>query len=142
MKISKNGIALIKKFEGCKLKAYKCPAGVWTIGYGHTKGVKPNQVITKEQAEAFLREDLEKYEAHVDYYNKTYKYNFNQNEFDALVSFAYNIGTLRGITNAGRRSKYQIAQKFRAYVIANGKKLQGLVNRRQAEYNLFVKEVK
>lgn len=142
MEVSKNGLDLIKKFEGCKLKAYRCPAGVPTIGYGHTKGVKMGMTITKEEAEKYLKEDVKKYSDHVDYYNKTYKYNFNQNEFDALVSFAYNIGTLRGITNAGKRTKYQIGQKFRAYVNAGGKKLQGLVNRRAAEYALYIKEVK
>lgn len=86
MKISNNGISLIKQFEGCKLKAYRCPAGVPTIGYGHTKGVKMGQAITQEQAEEYLREDLEKYENNVmKYFNK---YKWNQNEFDALVSFA------------------------------------------------------
>lgn len=139
--VSKNGIDLIKKFEGCRLKAYKCPAGVWTIGYGHTKGVKANQKITKEEAEKLLKEDLQKYVDHVRYYDKTYGYNFNQNQFDALVSFAYNLGTLRGITNNGKRTKFQISCKFKAYVYAGGKKLQGLINRREAEYKLYMKEV-
>ena len=142
MEVSKNGLNLIKKFEGCKLKAYRCPAGVPTIGYGHTKGVKMGMTISKEEAEKLLKEDVKKFSDHVDYYNKTYKYNFNQNEFDALVSFAVNIGTLRGITNAGKRTKYQIGQKFRAYVNANGKKVPGLVKRRAAEYALYIKGVK
>lgn len=141
MEVSKNGLDLIKKFEGCRLKAYKCPAGVLTIGYGHTKGVKMGMTITQAEADELLKQDVEKYSDHVDYYNKTYKYGFNQNEFDALTSFAFNIGSLRGITNGGKRSKFQIGCKFNAYVYAGGKKLQGLVNRRKAEYELYTKPV-
>ena len=66
MRTSQKGINLIKEFEGCRLKAYKCPAGVWTIGYGHTSNVKPNQSITREEAERLLREDLRMYEHHVE----------------------------------------------------------------------------
>ncbi|MBQ5930381.1 MAG: lysozyme, partial [Clostridia bacterium] len=62
MRISKNGIDLIKKFEGCRLTAYKCPSGIYTIGYGHTSGVKKGQKITQKQAEAYLREDVKKFE--------------------------------------------------------------------------------
>ena len=62
MKTSDRGIALIKSFEGCRLTAYLCPSGVWTIGYGHTEGVSKGQVITQEQADIFLKSDLEKYE--------------------------------------------------------------------------------
>lgn len=91
MKTSQTGIDLIKQFEGCVLTAYKCPAGVWTIGYGHTAGVKQGQRITAAQAESYLRSDLEKYEKKVDKYSR---YGWNQNEFDALVSFAYNIGSI------------------------------------------------
>jgi len=138
MKISKNGIELIKKFEGCRLKAYKCAAGVWTIGYGHTKGVKVNDTITQEEAEKLLLSDITKYEADVNSYKN---YQFNTNEFDALVSFAFNVGSIKGLTNSGKRTKYQIAQHIQAYVYAGGKKLQGLINRRKAEYELFVKPV-
>ena len=141
MEVSKNGLDLIKKFEGCRLKAYKCPAGVPTIGYGHTKGVKMGMTITQAEADEMLKQDVQKYSDHVDYYNKTYKYGFNQNEFDALTSFAFNIGSLRGITNEGKRSKFQIGCKFNAYVHAGGKKLQGLVNRRKAEYELYTKPI-
>lgn len=141
MKVSENGIALIKKFEGCKLKAYKDSAGVLTIGYGHTKNVKSGQTITQEEADALLLEDLEKFDAHVSYYDSTYNYKFNQNEHDALTSFAFNIGSLRGLTNAGKRTKYQIAQKIQAYVNCNGVKLAGLVKRRKAEYDLFITPV-
>lgn len=135
MKASKNCIELIKKFEGCKLKAYKDAAGVLTIGYGHTKNVKATDVITQSEADAFLVSDLERFEANVNSYKM---YSFNQNEFDALVSFAFNMGSIRGLTNNGKRTKYQIAQKIQAYVNAGGKKLNGLVKRRKAEYDLFV----
>ena len=141
MDITKEGIELIKQFEGCRLKAYKDAVGIPTIGYGHTKGVKLSDSITQAQAEAYLKEDLEKYVDHVNYYDKTYNYKFNQNEFNSLVSFAFNIGTLRGLTNGGKRTKYQIAQKIEAYVNAGGKKLNGLVKRRKAEHDLFIKPV-
>ena len=74
MKKSKTGIDLIKKFEGCRLTAYKCAAGVWTIGYGHTSGVKSTNVITQEKAEELLRADLEKFEKNVMKYNEKYKW--------------------------------------------------------------------
>lgn len=141
MKVSENGIKLIKQFEGCKLSAYLDAAGVPTIGYGHTKGVKMGQKITQEEAEALLKEDLEKFDANVTYYDSTYNYKFNQNEHDALTSFAFNIGSLSGLTNGGKRTKYQIAQKIQAYVNAGGKKMAGLVKRRKAEYDLFITPV-
>ena len=103
MRTSQNGINLIKSFEGCRLAAYKCAAGVPTIGYGHTAGVKMGQTITQMQAESYLKDDLMKYETKVmKYYDK---YRFNQNEFDALVSFAYNIGSIDQLTAGGTRSR-------------------------------------
>lgn len=137
--ISQNGIDLIKKWEGCRLKAYRCPAGVLTIGYGHTKGVKEGQTITQSEAEELLKQDLQKYVDHVRYYDEKCSYNFNQNEFDALCSFAFNIGSLNGITNNGKRTKFQIGCKIKSYVYAGGKKMQGLINRRTEEYNLYMK---
>lgn len=136
MKISDNGIEIIKKFEGCQLTAYRCPAGVLTIGYGHTKGVKEGQKITKKKAEQLLREDLERFETHVNSYRKKYK--FNQNEFDALVSFAFNIGSINQLTNYGKRNKGMIADKMLLYTKAGGKQLSGLVKRRKAEHKLFI----
>lgn len=139
MNTSTNGIKLIKKFEGCKLKAYKCPAGVWTIGYGHTSGVKEGQKITKEKAIEYLKEDLEKFEKLV---NKYSKYKWNQNEFDALISYAYNIGSIDGLTANGTRTKSIIADKILLYNKANGKKLAGLTRRRKAERKLYLTKVK
>lgn len=135
MKISNKGIALIKEFEGCRLEAYKDPAGVPTIGYGHTSGVQMGQKITLEQAEEYLREDIERFENHVMRYNGTYRW--NQNQFDALVSFAYNIGNIDQLTAGGKRSIAEISAKIPEYCHAGGKELAGLVRRRAAEKELF-----
>lgn len=137
MKISDNGLKLIKSFEGCHLKAYKCPAGVWTIGYGHTKGVYDGMTITQSKADDFLREDCSKAESNVNSFNS--KYNWTQNEFDALVSFAYNIGSINQLTANGTRTKEVIANKILAYNKAGGKVLNGLVKRRKAEQEMFLK---
>ena len=136
MHISDNGIALIKKHEGCKLTSYKCPAGVWTIGYGHTFGVTGNMTITKAKAEEFLKQDLVRFEKNVEKYNS--KYNWTQNEFDALVCFAYNIGSIDGLTIKGTRKKQEIADKMLEYTKAGGKTLAGLVKRRNDERTLFL----
>lgn len=134
MKTSQRGIDLIKEFEGCRTEAYLCPAGVWTIGYGHTAGVKQGDKISAEQAEQLLKDDLVVYEAKV---NKYSKYNWNQNQFDALVSFAYNIGSIDQLTSNGRRSIETISAKILEYNKAGGKTLEGLVRRRKAERDLF-----
>lgn len=139
MKTSQNGINLIKKFEGCRLKAYKCAAGVWTIGYGHTSGVKSTDTITEAQAEEYLKADLAKFEANVDKYNS--KYGWNQNEFDALVSFAFNIGSIDQLTANGTRSRVTIAEKMLCYNKAGGKVIDGLADRRKAERELFMTPV-
>lgn len=139
MRTSQNGINLIKQLEGCRLKAYKCAAGVWTIGYGHTAGVQEGQVITQVQAESFLKDDLAKYEAKVMKYND--KYRWNQNEFDALVSFAYNIGSIEQLTAGGTRSLEVIAGKMLLYNKAGGKALAGLTARRKKERELFLTPV-
>ncbi len=136
MKTSDNGIKLIKKFEGCRLEAYKCPAGVWTIGYGHTGDVRQGQKITATQAEGYLKADLEKYERKVEKYDGKYKW--NQNEFDAMVSFAYNIGSIDQLTAGGTRARTVIAEKMLQYNKAAGKALAGLMRRRRAERELFL----
>lgn len=140
METSKKGIDLIKKFEGLRLQAYKCPAGVLTIGYGHTKNVKENETITKKQADILLLDDLFDVEKIVDNVNIKFRYNFTQNEFDALVSFTFNCGKLNllKLLRDGLRTKQQIAEAFMLYVNANGKPLKGLVNRRLAEKSLFL----
>lgn len=136
MKTSQNGINLIKQFEGCRLKAYRCPAGVWTIGYGHTAGVKEGQVISQAQADAYLADDLVRFERMVEKYDE--KYAWSQNQFDALVSFSYNVGNIDQLTAKGTRTKGEIADKILEYNKANGKILSGLMRRRQAERGLFI----
>lgn len=142
MKTSSKGVSLIKSFEGCRLKAYKCPAGVWTIGYGHTAGVKEGDTITQEQADDYLRNDLEKYEKAVQNYDGIY--HFNQNQFDALVSFTYNcgVGNLKNLTQSGRRTLAQISVKLLLYNKAGGVVLRGLQRRRTAEKDLFDTPIK
>ena len=138
MKTSKKGLELIKKFEGCKLTAYKVlpTEKYYTIGYGHCgSDVKKGQTITQEEADTLLAKDIQKFEYRVSAYEK---YNWTQNEFDALVSFAYNIGNIDGLTNYGQRSREMIAEKMLLYVKSGGQTINGLVKRRQAEKLLFL----
>lgn len=137
MKISSVGLSLIKKFEGCRLTAYRCPAGVLTIGYGHTKSVTDGMTITHEQSEAYLLEDVVWAEKAVNDYMDTY--NWNQNQFDALVSFTFNCGAgnLKTLLRDGCRTIAEISEKIPAYNKANGETLPGLVRRRAEEKVLF-----
>lgn len=142
MKTSNNGINLIKQFEGCILSAYKCPAGVWTIGYGHTKNVKQGMKITSSQATELLKEDLTTYE---NYVNKYVKVKLNQNQFDALVSFTFNCGAgaLKSSTLLKKLNKGDYtgaANELLRWNKANGKVLAGLTRRRKAEKALFLKQ--
>ena len=137
MRTSQNGINLIKQFEGCRLSAYKPvpQEKCYTIGYGHYgSDVLPGMVITQAQAEAFLKQDLEKYEQYVDALGFT----LNQNQFDALVSFAYNCGAgnLKKLTRD--RTPQQIADAMLMYNKGSGQVLAGLTRRRQAERALFL----
>ena len=139
MKTSQFGIDLIKKFEGCRLHAYKPIATevCWTIGYGHYgSDVTPNMTITQAQAEQLLAVDLQKYENAVQNY---VDFPLNQNQFDALVSFAYNcgIGNLKKLVSG--RDALQIAAALPHYNKAGGKVLSGLTKRRNAELELFLK---
>ena len=137
MMINDKGITLIKSFEGLRLKAYKAlpTEKYFTIGYGHYgSDVKEGQTITEAEAEALLRADLKKYEAKV---NKYSAYNWNDNEYSALVSFAYNIGNIDGLTKKGERSREEIKKVWTSYSKAGGKEIPGLVRRREAELKLF-----
>lgn len=138
MKTSQRGINLIKEFEGLRLTAYKCPAGVYTIGYGHTRGVKRGMKITEEEASAYLTADLRNSEKAVEGYDSLY--HWNQNEFDALASFTFNCGAtnLRSLLRNGRRNRSQIAATLPLYRKAGGKVLKGLERRRAAEKALFL----
>lgn len=139
--MTQKGINLIKQFEGLCLKAYKCPAGVWTIGYGHTQGVKEGDTITEKAAEELLRKDVCNYEINV---RAAVVANLNDNQYDALTSFAYNVGlgafrksTLLRIINKGNASEDDIRKQFGRWVYAAGKALSGLVRRRKAEADLY-----
>ena len=141
-KIGQAGLALIKQYEGCRLAAYRCAAGVWTIGYGHTAGVHSGMTITQAQADAYLQQDIAKFEGYVN--NPAYvpiTANLNQNQFDALVSFAFNlgVGNLRKLCKG--RTAAQIARTMPNYNKAAGKVLAGLRRRRAAEQALFNKPV-
>lgn len=142
MNVSQNGLNMIKSFEGLRLKAYKAvpTEKYYTIGYGHYgSDVTKDMTITKEKAEAFLKTDLESALRNVNGYQS--KYNFNQNEFDALVSFAFNVGSIHQLTALGTRSKKTIANKILQYNKSGGKVIKGLVTRRQKEHDLFVTPV-
>lgn len=140
MKTSPRGIALIKESEHLELTAYLCPAGVWTVGYGHTVGVKKSDRITEAQAEKLLVDDLAIYEAGV---QSVVKVPLTQGQFDALVSFALNagVGALRGSTLLKKLNAGDIegaANEFGRWVNGGGKKLKGLVIRREKERELFL----
>ena len=134
------GVALIQKFEGCELEAYKCPADVWTIGYGHTKGVVEGMKITKEEAEQMLIDELHEYE---NYINKYVNVALSQNQFDALVSWVYNLGpanltasTMLKVLNNGEYE--EVPAQMKRWNKAGGKVLDGLVRRREAEALLYL----
>jgi lysozyme len=139
MNTSPKGIALIKEFEGLRLKAYQCPGGVWTIGYGHTAGVKPGMLISKAQAEEYLKADLIAFERYLNGLGLA----LNQNQFDALVSFIYNVGT-GNFSNSTLLRKVRanpqensIMDEFLRWVYSKGRVLPGLQRRRLAEMKLY-----
>jgi|TARA_R100000700_G_C3112437_1_gene104881 lysozyme len=139
MRISEEGVALIKKFEGCELESYKCPAGVWTIGYGYTKKVKEGDVISKEEAEKLLREDIEEFEGYV---KNLVHVDLEQCQYDALVSWVFNLGptnlkssTMLKVLNEKKYS--EVPFQIKRWNKASGKVLDGLVRRREAEALLF-----
>lgn len=138
--LGQSGESLIKHYESLKLKAYLCPANVWTIGWGHTKTAKQGMVITRPQAQALFDQDIKSF---VDAVNSAIKVNITQNQFDALVSLAFNIGignftksTLVRRINS-RASDVEVHNQFRRWIFANGRRLQGLANRREAEILLY-----
>ena len=139
--INSKGAKLIQRFEGCKLSAYKCPAGVWTIGYGHTQGVKQGMKISLEQAQQLLIGDLRRFCAGVDSLTQTL--NLSDDMFAALVCFAYNVGlgnfstsTLLKKVKADKTDK-SIINEFLRWNKAGGQALAGLTARREAEAKLY-----
>jgi lysozyme len=150
MKISNEGLQLIKKYEGCKTTPYRCPAGLYTVGYGHLIGNglqlpdKWNRTFSLGEIDALLRNDLARFERGVQRYTTVH---LTKSQSDSLVSFSFNLGmgiyqrsTLRQKLNRG---DYDGASKeFLRYTRAGGKVLKGLTRRRQEEYNLFVRPIK
>ncbi len=139
MNISQEGLDLIKKFEGCELKAYQDSVGVWTIGYGHTKGVEEGQEITQDEAEDMLASELDEYEGYI---RDMVECDLEQNQFDALVAWVYNLGptNLRSSTMLKRLNKKDfddVPNQIKRWDKAGGKVLAGLVRRREAESLLF-----
>jgi lysozyme len=139
MKTSQEGVALICHFEGCRLEAYLCPANVWTIGYGHTKGVKEGDVIDQEEAEALLIEYLAEFE---EYVNHAVEIDLEQHQFDAIVAWTFNLGpgnlresTLLNRINYGPLS--EVPFQIQRWTRAGGQVLEGLVRRRKAEALLW-----
>ena len=142
MTTSKQGLALIAAHEGLKLKAYLCPAGVPTIGYGHTKGVRMGDTITPDQADKFLREDLADAEKAVN----AQGLKINQNQYDALVSFTFNVG----VGNFGKSTLLKkvkantddpaIRNEFARWNKGGGKVLPGLTRRRKDDADLYFKK--
>ena len=139
MKISLEGLGLIKKFEGCELEAYKCAAGVWTIGYGSTKGVEEGDSLTQEDADKLLRHEMDEYEGYI---KDMVKIDLKQNEFDSLVSWVFNLGpanlkasTMLKVINDNKLE--EVPSQMKRWNKANGKVLEGLIRRREAEALLF-----
>lgn len=140
MEISKKGLDLIKKFEGCRLSAYQDSIGVWTIGYGHIQGVRKGDVCTQDQADEWLANDVKTASSAV---GRLVKVPLDQNEFDALVSFTFNLGQ-RNLQNSTLLSMLNsndvegAANQFIRWNKAGGKVVDGLTKRRQAEKDLFL----
>ena len=139
MNISQEGISLIKKFEGCELEAYQCAAGVWTIGYGSTKDVKEGDTLTQKEADNFLLHEMQEYEGYI---KELVKVPLKQNQFDALVSWVFNLGpanlkasTMLKFLNAG--DYHLIPSQIKRWNKASGKVLEGLIRRREAEALMF-----
>lgn len=141
MKLSNNGLELIKKFEGCRLTAYKCFSHekYYTIGYGHYGAdVKPGQTITQQQAIELLKKDVARFEKAV---NKIQQVKGLQNAFDALVSFTYNCGEGNLKTLCDGRDLETIAEKILLYNKSGGVKITGLVKRRTEERALLMRDL-
>ncbi len=142
MHISAEGLSLIKKFEGCELKAYRCAANVLTIGYGTIKNVTEGMEITQEEAETLLQEEMHEYEGYI---NDMVKVPLEQHQFDAMVSWVFNLGSgnlssstlLKKLNN----SEYdEVPAQIRRWNKAGGKVLDGLIRRREAEAKMFMNQ--
>lgn len=139
MKASVDAYELIKQFEGLRLKAYLCPAGIWTIGYGHTSGVSPNSFITIQEADEYLHRDVATIEMQLNKLNLSLR----QCQWDAIVSFVFNvgIGNFKASTLLAKirinPDDNSIMDEFLRWVYANGKVMRGLQKRRLTEMKLY-----
>ncbi|MEM9944621.1 MAG: lysozyme [Cyanobacteria bacterium P01_D01_bin.36] len=139
---NRNGLLLIKSFEGLRLRAYRDAVGIWTIGFGTTRNVRPGMSISEDQAITFLQEDLSRFEKAI---NDSVKVNINDNQFSALASFTYNVGpgAFRSSTMLRKLNAGDIrgaADEFPRWNKAGGRALAGLTRRRNAERLLFLGE--
>lgn len=140
MEISYDCLKAIKRFEGFKSKAYKCPAGVWTIGYGHTSGVKKGMVVSDTTATLTLKQDLAKRESFLNQLN----FRLTQGQFDALIDFIFNIGTTNFLNSQlyqllkSKAKSIDVAKQFKRWVYAGDEVQPGLVARRDWEYNKYI----
>ena len=139
MNISQEGLGLIKKFEGCELEAYRCAANVLTIGYGSIKGVKEGDTITQEEADSLLLHEMDEYEGYI---NDMVNADLKQNQFDAMVSWVFNLGpsnlqasTLLKVLNS--KDYEGVPSQIKRWNKAGGQVKQGLIRRREAEALLF-----
>lgn len=142
MNISEKGLQLLKHYEGCELNAYRCSADVLTIGYGHTKGVTEDMVITQEEADQMLQDEMPEYESYI---NDMVTVDLNQDQFDAMVCWVYNLGsgnlassTLLKVLNEGDYEA--VPEQMKRWNKAGGKVLNGLIKRRDSEAKLFCSE--
>jgi lysozyme len=142
VKISEKGLELLKHYEGCELTAYRCSANVLTIGYGHTKGVTEDMVITQEEADQMLHDEMPEYEGYI---NDKVTVELNQDQFDAMVCWVYNLGsgnlsssTLLKVLNDGDYDG--VPEQMKRWNKAGGKVLNGLIKRRDSEAKLFCSE--
>ena len=139
MKSTNYAILLIKSFEQLRLNSYLCPAGVWTIGYGHTDGVNQGMLITEKTADGFLKQDIRNAEHCINQMGA----DLTQEQFDALVSFVFNVGVQAFNTSTLKKKILKnpndpsIADEFRRWVYAGNKKLPGLIKRREQEIKLY-----
>lgn len=139
MKASIDAYELIKQFEGLRLEAYLCPAGIWTIGYGHTSGVSPNSFITIQEADEYLHRDVATIEMQLNKLNLSLR----QCQWDAIVSFVFNVG-IGNFKSSTLLAKIRInpddnsiMDEFLRWVYANGKVMKGLQKRRLTEMKLY-----
>lgn len=143
MYITELAFKKIKEFEGCRLQAYQDAAGVWTIGYGHTYGVRPGDKISQQYADDLLKEDIERAERQLMALHDSEILNMTPQQLDAVVSFVFNLGIKRWQYSTLRRCimlgkpKDVIRKEWMQWVRAGGKQLPGLVKRRQWEFNRF-----